>query len=60
LLNKKYFLYVPFFCRVSVYFLSPSQNMMEDGIGSDWHPSAITHQKLSKLFVEKITEVLDK
>ncbi len=42
------------------YFLSPSQNMMEDGIGSDWHPSAITHQKLSKLVVEKITEVLDK
>jgi lysophospholipase L1-like esterase len=40
------------------YFLSPSQNMNTDGIGSDWHPSAITHQKLSKLVVEKINAVL--
>ena len=39
-------------------FLSPSQDMNSDGIGSDWHPSAITHQKLSKLVAEKITEVL--
>ena len=38
-------------------FLSPSQNM-NDGLGSDWHPSAITHQKLSKLVAEKISEVL--
>lgn len=38
-------------------FLSPSQNM-SDGLGSDWHPSAITHQKLSKLVAEKISEVL--
>ena len=40
-------------------FLSPSQNM-SDGLGSDWHPSAITHQKLSKLVAEKIQEVLKK
>ena len=40
------------------YFLSPSQNMNTDGIGSDWHPSAITHQKLSKLVAEKINAVL--
>lgn len=39
------------------YFLSPTQNM-NDGLGSDWHPSAITHQKLSKLVVEKISQVL--
>ena len=38
-------------------FLSPSQNM-NDGLGSDWHPSVITHQKLSKLVAEKISEVL--
>ena len=38
-------------------FLSPSQDM-NDGLGSDWHPSAITHQKLSKLVAEKISEVL--
>ena len=38
-------------------FLSPVQNM-NDGIGSDWHPSAITHQKLSKIVAEKISEVL--
>ena len=39
-------------------FLSPSQDMNTDGIGSDWHPSAKTHQKLSKLVAEKISEVL--
>ena len=38
-------------------FLSPSQNM-NDGLGSDWHPSAVTHQKLSKLVAEKISEEL--
>jgi lysophospholipase L1-like esterase len=38
-------------------FLSPSQDM-NDGLGSDWHPSAITHQKLSKLVAEKISQVL--
>ena len=38
-------------------FLSPQQDM-NDGLGADWHPSAVTHEKLSKLVVEKISEVL--
>lgn len=38
-------------------FLSPTQDM-NDGLGSDWHPSAITHQKLSKLVAEKISEIV--
>ncbi len=42
--------------RTSV-FESPVQDM-NDGLGADWHPSKITHQKLSKLVAEKIAEVL--
>ena len=42
--------------RTSV-FQSPTQDM-NDGLGADWHPSKITHQKLSKLVAEKIAEVL--
>ena len=38
-------------------FLSPSQDL-NDGVGANWHPSVITHQKLSKLVAEKISEVL--
>ena len=38
-------------------FLSPTQDM-NDGLGSDWHPSAVTHQKLSKIVAEKISEIL--
>ncbi len=41
----------------SSVFQSPSQDM-SDGLGADWHPSKITHQKLSKLVAEKIAEVL--
>ena len=39
-------------------FLSPSQDI-NDGLGADWHPSVITHQKLSKLVAEQISQVLD-
>ena len=42
--------------RISV-FESPVQDM-NDGLGADWHPSKITHEKLSKLVAEKIAEVL--
>lgn len=38
--------------RTSV-FQSPTQDM-NDGLGADWHPSKITHQKLSKLVAEKL------
>lgn len=39
-------------------FESPVQDM-NDGLGADWHPSKITHEKLSKLVAEKISEVLN-
>ena len=42
--------------RISV-FESPTQDM-NDGLGADWHPSKKTHEKLSKLVAEKISEVL--
>ena len=42
--------------RISV-FESPPQDM-NDGLGADSHPSKTTHEKLSKLVAEKISEVL--
>lgn len=42
--------------KVSV-FESPVQDM-KDGLGADWHPSKITHEKLALLVSEKIKEVL--
>ena len=39
-------------------FESPSQDI-NDGLGADWHPSKITHQKLAKLVAEKISEILN-
>ena len=40
-------------------FESPVQDMNEDGLGADWHPSIKTHEKLAKLVAEKISEILD-
>ena len=45
--------------KISCYE-SPVQDMMNDGLGSDWHPSPITQQKSADLLVEKINEVFDK
>ena len=42
--------------RVS-YFQSPTQDM-NDGLGADWHPSKITHEKLSELVVKEISAIL--
>ena len=39
-------------------FESPVQDM-NDGLGADWHPSKITHEKLALLVSEKIKEVLN-
>ena len=44
--------------RISV-FESPVQDMVNDGIGADWHPSRITHIKLAELVTEKILEILE-
>ena len=35
------------------------QEMNEDGLGADWHPSKKTHEKLAKLVAEKISEILE-
>jgi len=43
--------------RVS-YFQSPVQDM-NDGLGADWHPSKITHEKLSELVVKEISAILN-
>ena len=29
-----------------------------DGIGSDWHPNAKTHEKMAKTLITKIEEVM--
>ena len=42
--------------KISI-FESPVQDM-NDGLGADWHPSKITHEKLAKLVAEKISEIL--
>ena len=44
--------------RISV-FESPVQDMENDGLGADWHPSIKTQEKLAKLVAEKISEVLE-
>ena len=40
-------------------FESPVQDMENDGLGADWHPSKITHIKLAELVAQKISEILD-
>lgn len=37
---------------------SPVQNFNDDGIGSDWHPSAVTQQKNAYILADKICNVL--
>ena len=32
---------------------------MNDGLGADWHPSKITHEKLSELVVKEISAILN-
>ena len=44
--------------KISV-FESPVQDMDEDGLGADWHPSKKTQEKLANLVAEKISEILD-
>ena len=40
-----------------ICFESPKQDK-EDGYGANYHPSVITHEKLSKLVAEKIKSLL--
>lgn len=37
---------------------SPIQNFTDDGIGSDWHPSAVTQQKNAYILADKICNAL--
>lgn len=39
-------------------YRSAVQNMSADGIGSDWHPSAITQQKSAYVLADKICQAL--
>ena len=39
-------------------FLLPQQKS-EDGIGSQYHPNAVTHAKAGKIVAEKIKEIID-
>ena len=43
--------------RISCY-LSAQQDMNNDGLGSDWHPSYITHQKAAAVLSDKICTML--
>ncbi|CAN5552548.1 SGNH/GDSL hydrolase family protein [soil metagenome] len=36
----------------------PTQNMKADGLGSDWHPSLKTHQKMASILVARLKEDL--
>lgn len=36
----------------------PLQDDANDGVGTDWHPSALTHQKMAALLTEKLREFL--
>ena len=39
-------------------FLIPAQNI-EDGIGAQYHPNAVSHQKASVVVAEKIQEIIE-
>ena len=39
-------------------YQSAVQDMQNDGLGSDWHPSEVTHQKCASVLSEKICAVL--
>ena len=36
----------------------PNQNM-NDGLGADWHPSSLTHQKSAVILTKNLQEVID-
>ena len=40
------------------FFEFPKPDYSKDGVGSDGHPNAITHEKYSKLVTEKISEIV--
>lgn len=41
-----------------IYFMSFDLQNEKDGIGSDWHPSLITHEKMAKKLELKLREIM--
>ncbi|MDF2589138.1 MAG: lipolytic protein family [Anaerocolumna sp.] len=41
----------------NVYFMKFDVQMDEDGIGADWHPSIITHEKMAQKLSDTIKEI---
>ncbi len=44
------------FKKVPVKFVKFPVQLDEDGIGADWHPSAKTHEKISKILADSLKE----
>lgn len=42
-----------------ISYLSLPQQQEEDGLGTFWHPSPVTHAKVSELVVKQIKEIMD-
>jgi lysophospholipase L1-like esterase len=42
-----------------VYFMAFDQQNQEDGIGTDWHPSKVTHRKMATKLEAKIREIME-
>ncbi len=42
-----------------IYYMKFDLQRVEDGIGSDWHPSKITHNKMAEKLVLKLKEICD-
>jgi len=47
------------FPAVKADFLPFNQQLEEDGIGADWHPSPLTHKKTAELLTKKILDFLN-
>lgn len=41
-----------------ISYLSATQDMNRDGLGSDWHPTAVTHEKSAAVLADKICGLL--
>jgi Lysophospholipase L1 and related esterases len=42
-----------------IYYMKFDLQREKDGIGSDWHPSKITHNKMAEKLVSKLKEICD-
>jgi lysophospholipase L1-like esterase len=44
--------------EVNIYYMPFDVQISEDGIGSDWHPSLATHEKMAKKLEGKLREIM--